>query len=137
MRRHQAGHGVPGTRPGSHKHRRRPTGGTGVSVCHVNRSLFVTNEDEFHLGLDRFEGVENRDGCSSGISKDKLDPEVIEGLDQGLGAVKLLLAHGFADFGGKISFPPNVSKRKLIKFPENENFYQFTPPKIEILDEKS
>ena len=61
-RRHQSGHGISSTGAGCHQHSGGTTGGAGVAICHVDRTLFVADEDELHLGLDRFERVEDRDG---------------------------------------------------------------------------
>ena len=93
-RGHQAGHGVAGAGAGSHQHGGGPAGGAGVAVGHVDRALFVADQDELHLGLDRFEGVEDGNRGSAGVAEDVFDAEGIEGFDEGLRAVEFVLAHG-------------------------------------------
>ena len=93
MSGHQARNGVSGTWAGGHKDGGRSAGGSCIPIGHVNCSLFVTDQNKFHFGLNRFEGVEDRNGRSSRVSKDEFNAEIIEGFDQGLGTIKLLLAH--------------------------------------------
>ncbi len=58
-------------------------------------ALLVPGEDELHLGLDGLEGIENRERRPARVSEDILDPEFVEGLDQGLRAIDCFLAHRF------------------------------------------
>ena len=90
---HESGDGVSSSWSGSDKNGSGLSGGAGVAVSHVHGALLVTNEDEFHLRFHRFEGVENWNRGSSGISEDVFDSQVIEGFNEGLCSVELLLAH--------------------------------------------
>jgi hypothetical protein len=65
----------------------------------------MADEDELHLRLDRFKGIEDWDGRSAGVAENVLDAEIVECFDEGLCAVEFVLAHENWD-----------SERKLLVF---------------------
>jgi hypothetical protein len=92
-------------------------GGAGVAVRHVNRALFVAYEDELHLGLHGLQRVEDRDRGSAGVSEDVFDAEIVEGFDQGLCAVQLLVAHKNWPFRGRSRQINHSMQSKIAKMP--------------------
>ena len=98
---HETGDGVAGAGAGGHEHRGGAAGRAGVAIGHVHGTLLVAHEDEFHLGLHRLQGVENRNRGTAGIAENVLDAEVVEGLDERLGAVHGRFAHKIGVGEGK------------------------------------
>jgi hypothetical protein len=61
----------------------------------VNGTLFVADQNEFHLGFDCLERVKNGYGSTSRISENVFDSEVVEGFDERLRTVEgFVLGHG-------------------------------------------
>ena len=80
-----AGDGIGRTRAGGYQHHTGLAGGTGVAVCHMGRSLFVTNQDVFDF---RFleQGVVNMKKSTARVPVDVLNAFVTQEADDHLSA---------------------------------------------------
>jgi hypothetical protein len=96
----------------------------------VNSTLLMPRQNEFHLGLDRFQRVENRDGGTPGISEDVFNPQLIECLDECLCSVQLLLAHKNTFAAANWRFSPIRGNPKLLFQATNHDFMAMDPLKI-------
>jgi len=84
----------------------------------VDGALLVPGEDQFDGPSD--EGVEDRDGGSSGKAEDKLDPFLNEDVDQGVGSRFGGFSHRFLlkntdkkDKNSKVTFN-TIKKLKIV-----------------------